>query len=151
MYVCVCVFVCMHVCSVLSAKHVCVLCARTHVCVSVCACMHKHVHAGTCMYTKHDRMYASLPNVSMNAGDNTLLRPPLSYHWSAQSPLAADYRAKSPPTLDMAPFSLQSCRPYRLVKMRSSSFKGPNLVCNNNKEPYTIYISAGTSLIQLIT
>lgn len=29
-----------------------------------------------------------------------------------------------------APFNLQSCRPYKFVKIRSLSSRGPNLVCN---------------------
>jgi hypothetical protein len=31
-------------------------------------------------------------------------------------------------TLEMAPLSFQSCRPYKLVNILSSSLSGPNLV-----------------------
>ena len=41
--------------------------------VCVRACMDKRVHAATCMDTKHDWMYASLPNVSVNGGYNTVM------------------------------------------------------------------------------
>ena len=42
-----------------------------------------------------------------------------------QSPIPLTHSARDCLTLLRAPFSLQSCLPYRLVKIRSSSFMPP--------------------------